>query len=203
MQLLARAGHDTKIYFMFRIWLPIYCLLSIMCDPVYAIDMVGEAGLHFGGDTIVTVNNEDGSSDSLRAGEELSVAIGAAFQLSEAIEAVVSFGMKKEVVYPDDGAIIFTRFPLNTLLLYMSDKWCMGGGLTYHMNPVYKVDRESNEQTIEFSNALGLLFDVRYFVFEKVYIASRYTHIEYEMENDPARRSYSGNSLGVLVGLQL
>ena len=171
--------------------------------PARAADMIAEGGLHFGGDTIVTVNHEDGSSDSLRAGEELSVAIGVAFQLSEAIETVVSFGMKKEVVYPDDGTIIFTRFPLNTLLLYISDKWRMGGGLTYHMNPVYKLDRETNRQTMEFSNALGLLFDVRYFVFEKVYIASRYTHIEYEVENDPTRRSYSGNSLGVLVGVQL
>jgi len=167
-----------------------------------AADFLAEGGLHFGGDTITTVNKADGRSDSLKAGEELSLAMGIVFQSPPSFETIVSFGIKKEVVYPDDGAIIFTRYPLNALLLYRADKWRAGGGLTYHLNPVYKVDRESEQTIMEFNNALGLLFDVRYFVFEKVYLAGRYTHIDYVVTNEPAGRSYSGSSLGVLVGIQ-
>lgn len=188
---------------MIKAGLTALVLFILFTLPVQALDLVAEAGLHFGGDTMVTVHNEDGSSDSLKAGEELSLAAGVAFQLSDSIAAVVSFGMKKEVVYPDDGAIIFTRYPLNALLLYTSNKWRLGGGLTYHMNPVYKVDTETHQETMEFSNAPGLLLDVRYFVFEEVYIASRYTWIEYEVENDPAGRRYDGNSIGILVGVAL
>lgn len=188
---------------MLKIGLAALGCFVLFSPSVQAADLVAEAGLHFGGDTMVTVNNEDGSSDSLKAGEELSVAAGVAFQLSDSIAAVVSFGMKKEVVYPDDGAIIFTRYPLNALLLYKADKWRMGGGLTYHMNPVYKVDTETRQETMEFSNASGLLLDVRYFVFEEVYIASRYTWVEYEVKNDPTGRRYDGSSIGILVGVAL
>lgn len=188
---------------MLKIGLAVLGCFVLFSLSVRAADLVAEAGLHFGGDTMVTVHNEDGSSDSLKAGEELSLATGVAFQLSESIETIVTFGMKKEVVYPDDGAIIFTRYPLNALLLYKSDKWRMSGGLTYHLNPVYKVNTETQQEVVEFSNAPGLLLDVRYFVFEKVYIASRYTWIEYKVENDPTGRRYDGSSIGILVGVAL
>ncbi len=167
-----------------------------------ATDFIAEAGLHFGGDTIVTVNTAGGGSDSLKAGEELSVAVGIVSQPDELFEGVLTFGMKKEVVYPDGGAITFTRFPLNGLILYKLDKWRIGGGLTYHFNPLYKLDSETQQETRAFRDALGMLVDVRYFVLDKVYIAGRYTSIKYEMENDPAGRSYSGNSLGMLLAVQ-
>ncbi len=187
---------------MFDLSWRVLAVFFLLAGPVSAIDFIAEGGLHFGGDTMVTVNNADGTSDSLKAGEELSVAAGVAFQASESTEIILTFGMKKEVVYPDEGTIIFTRYPLNGLLLYKADKWRMGGGLTYHMNPVYKVDTQTQQVTMDFSNALGLLADVRYFIFENAYIASRYTWVKYEMEDAPAERSYSGNSLGLLVAVQ-
>ena len=171
-------------------------------QPVFAVDYLAEGGLHFGGDTIVTVNKDNGSSDSLRAGEELSIAFGVISPSSKSFDTVLTFGMKKEVVYPDDGAITFTRYPLNALLLYKMNKLHVGGGLTYHFNPVYKVDTATQQETMSFRNAIGLLVDARYFILDGIYIGSRYTHIDYEVENDPAGRTYSGNSLGFLIAVQ-
>lgn len=180
---------------------PIFCLLVSM--PLCAVDLAGEAGVHFGGDTMVTVTDSDGKTDSLRAGEELSLAAGAAFRIGESMALTATFGMKKEAVFPDDGSITFTRYPFNLLLLYRSGKWRFGGGLTVHMNPVYKADTGTDRRTVEFKNAPGVLLDAHYFVIEDVYVAGRYTWIEYEVENDPAATSYNGSSIGILVGIQL
>lgn len=180
--------------------LSVFMLFSM---PVCAVDFVAEGGLHFGGDTMVTVTTEDGSPDVLKAGEEISLAAGLVFPLSDSIVAAVTFGLKKEVVYPAGGAITFSRYPLNALVLYQFNNWRLGGGLTYHLNPVYKVDTETQQEVVEFSNAPGLLVDVRYFVHEYIYIASRVTWIKYAVENDPTGRRYDGSSLGVLLGIQL
>lgn len=180
----------------------VFCHVLLFSGAVQSAEWIAEGGLHFGGDTIVTVNGSDGSSDSLRAGEELSVAAGGAFSISETMQFMVTFGMKKEVVYPDDGAITFTRFPLDMLLLYPSGRWRYGAGLTAHMNPVYKEDRDSSKQTVEFKNAIGGLLDVRYFFLDELYVAGRITIIRYVIENDPANTGYNGSSLGGLVGFQ-
>ncbi len=170
---------------------------------VCAADFVGEVGIHFGGDTMVTVNNTDGSTDSLKAGEELSLSAGVTFAISDAMDFIMTFGIKKEVVFPDDGAISFTRYPLNLLLLARSGNWHYGGGLTVHMNPIYKVDTDTQKETVDFKNAPGALLDIRYTVFDGVFVAGRYTYIEYEVENDPAGTTFDGSSIGILVGVQL
>lgn len=184
-----------------QLFLAALCLLVSL--PAAAVDVVGEVGAHFGGDTLVTVSQSDGSTDSLRAGEELSLAAGALFGMGQSLELTTTFGMKKAAVFSDNGAISFTRYPFNMLLLYKSAKWRIGGGLTVHMNPLYKVDTDTSKQKVGFKNALGYLFDVHYFLLDEVYIAARYTDIRYEVENDPTNTSYNGSSIGILVGVQL
>ena len=177
-------------------------LLIVSSQTAFAAEVTGEFGLHFGGDTMTNVQTQDGNSDSLKAGEELSLAVGNVFSLGDSMQLALTFGMKKEVVYPADGAITFTRFPLDMLLLNRSGRWRYGGGLTIHMNPVYRVDTDSQQQTVEFENAPGALLDVRYNIFDEIFIAARYTMVRYVVENDPARTGYNGNSLGLLVGAQ-
>ena len=179
----------------------LYLTLALFCQA-RAVDFIAEGGLHFGGDTVVTVTSESGSSDSLKAGEELSLAAGGVFRVTDTVDAVVTFGLKKEVVYPDGGAITFTRYPLNILFLYRDDNLRVGGGLTYHFNPVYKVDTETEQDLVEFSNSPGLLLDIRYFIHEYIYVAGRYTRIEYQTTSEPVEKHYDGSSLGVLLGFQ-
>lgn len=177
-------------------------LLIFSIQPVIAMELTGEFGLHFGGDTMTNVQTQDGSSDTLKAGEELSLAAGGVFGLGDSTRLSITFGMKKEVVYPADGAITFTRFPLDVLLLTRAGQWLYGGGLTVHMNPVYRVDTDSKKQTVDFNNAPGALLDVRYSLFDEVFVAVRYTMIRYVVENDPARTGYNGNSLGLVAVVQ-
>ncbi len=76
-----------------------------------------------------------------------------------------------------------------------------GLGITYHLNPLYREETSTVNQTIGFEDAMGYLLELRYTVFDKVYISSRYTRVDYEIEEDPANTSYDGSSIGLLVGI--
>ncbi|MDH5445410.1 MAG: hypothetical protein OEY52_07620 [Gammaproteobacteria bacterium] len=177
--------------------------MMVFALPAYAVDFVAEIGAHTGGDTMVKSNTADGSIENLRAGEGFSVAAGFGFAMGKSTDLLLTFGMKQEVIYPANGRISFVRYPIDLLFMFKSDKWAYGFGVTAHMNPLYKEETETSKQTVDFDNATGYLLDVRYVVFEDVFVSGRYTSIEYEVEDDLSNTTVQGNSIGILVGIKL
>lgn len=180
----------------------LFITINLFASSVKAADMLLEMGLHYGGDTIITVDENDGSRESLKAGEGFSIAAGMGFDINPDMQFNLSFGVKREVVYPAEGTITFVRYPLDMLFMQKKGNWRYGGGITAHMNPVYKSESLAGDETVEFKNAYGLLFDVRYFILQEIFVAGRVTWIKYKLENDPTNTSYDGSSIGVLAGFR-
>ena len=181
--------------------------LFLINPVVYAEDDSGstkfvlEAGLHAGGDKLATVYFTDGSSKTINAGDGLSLSLGAKLGLSETMSAVITYGIKEDKVSASDGDISFTRNPLDALLLFKSDKWQYGAGLTYHTGVKFKVATAYTNYTVDFKSALGAILDARYFFSDSAYVGGRYTIINYETET--TGKSFSGNSIGVVVGIYI
>lgn len=166
---------------------------------VSAADLVLEAGLHSGGDTLATAQFIDGSTESIKAGGFVSVAIGANFAINEELESQVTFGYKFDSVDAENGDIEFSRFPINALVLYKLDEWRLGGGLTYHLDPSLEVSGAGAgfASNTDYDDALGFLLDARYFFAQRAYVGARLTFIEYESQ---AGATFDGNSVGVVIG---
>ena len=172
-----------------------------------AADFVLDGGLHFGGDTLAIVyKNQSGNQQEIKAGQLVSVAVGARFDVSESLEMPVTFGIKFDAASFDDYYgnkvdVTFIRYPVNALLLYKAEKWRLGGGLTYHLNPEFKVKGGYYDYSKKFKDALGYLLEVRYFFSDNAYVGSRYTHIEYEVKS--SSQTVDGTSVGVVLGANL
>lgn len=97
---------------------------------------VAKLGADFGGDTLVTVTFTDGSSETVKAHEGLSMGAGVSF-LNEAksfeVEATIAY--KFNMVNATNGDVTWSRFPLDVVAFYRVSRARIGGGLTYHMSP--------------------------------------------------------------------
>ena len=171
----------------------------IYSGSVFAADLVLEAGLHSGGDTLATVQFVDGDTQSIKAGGLISLAIGANFEINEDFESQVTFGYKFDSVDAANGDVEFSRFPINAILLYKSGEWRLGGGLTYHLDPSLDVSGAASgyASNTDYDDALGFLLDARYFFGQRAYIGGRLTFIDYESQ---AGTTFDGNSVGVVIG---
>ena len=182
------------------------CSLFLFSCSSYADNFVIDGGLHFGGDRLVTIYNDNGTSQDVKAGQLLSVAGGYIFELSESMDMSVTFGLKVDsarINNGDDGKVSFTRYPLNVLLFHRTEAWRFGAGLTYHLNPELKIETSYYSDTYEFEDALGMLAEVRYYFTDRAFVGGRYTKIEYELNDGPYNYKFDGSSTGIVLGINI
>lgn len=157
-----------------------------------------EAGAHGGGDTLAYTTDGE---DSIEAGSGLSLGFGVRFNISDELETVVTYGAKVDALSTPSANVTFSRNLLNALVLFKSNDWHYGAGLTYHYGVEYEVESFGGIGTVEFKNALGFIADFRYFFSEGGYVGGRYTNIEYEVE--ATGQTFDGSSIGIVVGVYL
>lgn len=178
------------------------CSLILVSARSHAAGVYIEGGVHLGGDTLIEVLFTDGSTEKIRAGQLVSLAIGWHMAITETMNARVSLGYKEDSVSAQNGDITFSRVPLNFLLFTQNGSWMLGGGVTYHQSPKLNADAASIGLlgTAKLDNALGFVLAADYNtkgIFDRDwYIGGRLTVIDYEA----AGESISGNSIGVVVG---
>ena len=178
----------------------IFLLLSTVTK---AADLLAEIGYHTGGDTLASGISANNGTETLDGGDGFSIAAGYDLIMGDSTELFITLGMKKDVVYPDDGTLSFVRYPVDMLLSFGSGRLKYGLGATYHLNPLYKKESLATNQTIKFKHAMGYMFDIRYIVFDRVFVSGRYTKIEYEIDGSTSNSAYDGSSIGLLVGINL
>jgi hypothetical protein len=159
-----------------------------------------KAGIDLGGDRIVDVGFTDGSRDSIKANEGFYFGGGASI-VNDAgtIEVELSLSYKTAAVTGDNGDVDFGRFPLEALVFYRLEKFRLGGGLTYHVDPKLDGSGILSSVNLDFDNALGLVVQGDYRFGEHVTLGLRYTSIKYEA-SAPFTATYKGNGLGVSFG---
>ncbi len=176
--------------------------LILLSARSYAAGVYFEGGVHLGGDTLVEVAFTDGSTEKIKAGQLLSLAIGWHMAVTETMNARVSLGYKEDSISAQNGDVTFSRVPLDFLLFTQNGSWMLGGGVTYHQSPKFNADAASIGLlgTAKLDNALGFVlaadYDTHGMFDHSWYIGGRITIIDYENQFG----SVSGNSIGVVVG---
>ena len=144
-------------------------------------------GFAVGGDTLVDVSFDDGSSESVTAGG--GVLVGASIEKNLNLEtsypifAEFAFNYQTESVDADNGSVSFTRFPIDALLSTKIDKFSVGAGLTYHLSPTLEGDGFLNVD-INYDDAIGTILNATYHMTNDgvhgILWGLRFTQIDYQ-----------------------
>lgn len=153
--------------------------------------LVGGA-IEFGGDEVAEVYFTNGDTQSVNAGQGISIAVGGELQLPKAEQLLLraTVGYKYVTTQADNAHIRLTRVPLNfTANWLIAEKVRIGAGLSVHTAINFKADGIG--QDFSFDNALGPVFEVAYRG-----IGISYTIMKYVDQSDI---SYSANAFGITL----
>lgn len=160
-------------------------------------------GLGYGGDRLASVNYMDGSSQSIHAGDGISINAGITLPQSDRIDVQYTIGYETSSAIATSGELTFVRMPLEAVALYRTDwDWRLGGGLRY---PIQAKTIGSSSLTQSFTPALGLVLEAQYLfsagmgektqsVFSIRYIKDKYT-------GDNDQTTYRGDHFTLSYGL--
>jgi hypothetical protein len=152
--------------------------------------LIGGA-LEFGGDDIAEIYFTNGDTQSVRAGQGGSLAIGGQLEFPKAEKLLLraTVGIKYVTTQADNAHIRLTRIPLIVTANWMiTDKLRCGAGLASHQN--IKFNADGIMDNISFGSANGPIFEIAYHG-----IGLSYTAMTYK---DSDNVSYSANSIGII-----
>jgi len=178
-------------------------------SAAHAADIRGVfvAGFDTGGDKLLTVTFDNGESDSIRANQGLYAGGGISVLTdSKDIEFQGTLAIKYDGVSASNGSATFTRLPLDALVFYRWEKFRLGAGLTYVMNPKVKTSGlppapglPSQDLNVTLDNAVGGLVQAD-FLLGRVAIGLRYTALDYKFQGNTIKASGAGLSFGFTFG---
>jgi hypothetical protein len=146
--------------------------------------------IEYGGDEIAEILFTNGDTQSVKAGQGASVAVGAQLQIPKAEKLLIraTVGYKYATTAADNAHIRITRVPVHlTANCMITEKIRIGAGLAMHKNIRFESDGIGDDN--KFNNASGAIFEIAYRGIGLIYTAMKYT--------DQASISYSANSIGV------
>jgi hypothetical protein len=164
--------------------------LSCAADRQEGFGFVMEADLEYGGDAIATVNFTDGSDQDIKAGQGVSVAMGAHYRSSAESPFSVrgTLGYKYTATAASNADINLGRVVFEVLGNYAWDNnWWVGAGVTRHSN--IKLHGDGFGPNAAFDDATGPTVEVGW-----RWIALSYTQIEY---TDEFGSDWDASSLGL------
>ncbi|HEX6928317.1 MAG TPA: hypothetical protein VF267_03635 [Gammaproteobacteria bacterium] len=150
-------------------------------------------GVAGGGDDLADISFDDGSSQTLKAGNGVAYYVGflKTFE-NQALALQGTVGYLVDETTAVNSRARMSRYPVDLILFYRNGKHRFGGGLTHHLSPSLDLDNLGGR--IDFENATGFLLEYGYWIF-----SVRYTGIDYTV--DGSGGSIDGSSLGVHLTL--
>ncbi len=211
-----------------RIGAVIGVVFALTATPCSALDWSTfvSFGFTWGGDSVGkaqtssqtgTTGTQSTTTHNARAGQFMLMSTGATFAVPglEDWDAQASAGYWFDTVSGNGGEIRFRRFPIELVAAKTIDnKWRVGGGLSYHAG-VERVCTQTTcaSRSAKFDNALGVVIEGDWLLggrvtqgisdqrpTTKLWVGSRITLINYKSPA-PESRSYSGNNIGFILGL--
>lgn len=165
------------------------------------VQAVLSIGLTFGGDKLkeLTVDTffDGEETENIKAGESVYFAGGASFKY-HSFETQLTIGYYIDGIFGDNGETSFVRYPLELLTFWSFEKLRLGGGAALHLNPKFEFDIDNDflpKETVRFDDATGFVFQVDYAFARQFRIGVRFTDIDYETSDLPAK--VEGNSIGL------
>jgi hypothetical protein len=171
---------------------------------------IGEAGVavgadfNAGADTLATLRFTDGSTQEIKAGNGLLLALGGGALFFEGqphrLEAVLDVGVKFSTMRPSQNAdLSFVRIPVEVLAFYRNDDahFRVGaGGAWYPYSSLSGSGAASNLQ-LDFKPGLAGIVQAD-FVWGRGYLGLRYTHLDYTVSGSDV--TVAAHSIGVTLG---
>lgn len=157
-------------------------------DP--PVRLLIRGALELGGDKITEVYFTNGNTQSVRAGQGGSIAVGAQVQVpgAERLLFHASVGIKYVTTEADNAHIRLTRVPVLLTANWMAAKRLrLGTGLAMHRGIRFKADGIGED--LKFHGASGPVFEIAYSG-----IGLSYTAMQYKDEFD---NKYSANAIGI------
>ncbi|NEU06999.1 hypothetical protein GZH53_01630 [Flavihumibacter sp. R14] len=152
----------------------------------FLISVAGE----FGGDKIAVTHFTDGQTQSMPAGQGVSIAVGGQYQIPKAEKFLLrgTVGFKYITTMASNANIRLTRVPVIFSANYMAAKKLrLSAGLTSHQGIQFNADGLGEDA--KFKSAAGPIFEIAYHGIGLTYTAMTY--------KDSQNASYSANSIGV------
>ncbi|MFL6551557.1 MAG: hypothetical protein ACJ8OJ_22915 [Povalibacter sp.] len=166
--------------------------LSHAADRHQGLGFVFEADLEYGGDDIASVNFTDGSSQDIKAGQGISLAMGAHYRSSADSPFSVrgTVGYKYVTTAATNADISISRTVFEVLGNYAWDNgWWVGAGITRHNN--IKFDGDGFGPNVRFDDATGPTVELGW-----RWIALSYTQLDY---TDELGYEWDASSLGITL----
>jgi hypothetical protein len=152
------------------------------------------AGIATGGDTIATAELSDGTTEKIKAGQGIHLALGVWREITPAVVVQGTWGYFVDDTSASDSNMRFSRYPLDLLVYYRPQHFYIGGGFTRHGSPTF--DGDGFLPNIEFKDATGTVFDIGYRWF-----GLRFTQITYkgEVEGFGIPVEYDGDGVELMI----
>jgi hypothetical protein len=171
---------------------------------------VGEVGaavgtdFNAGADTLATLRFSDGSTQDIKGGNGLVLALGGGAIFFEGqphrLETVLDVGVKFSTMQPAQNAdLSFVRIPVELLAFYRNDDAHFrvgGGGAWYPYSSLSGSGAASNLQ-VDFKPGLAGIVQAD-FLWGRGYVGLRYTHLTYTVSGSDVTPAAS--SIGVTLG---
>ena len=162
------------------------------------VELVGSIGLTTGGDELATLEFVDGDDADIKAGGLISFAGGLGYQLpASPLYLQGTVGYHFDSVNAENADATFSRIPLELLAFYKADKFRIGGGLSYQLNPELELELDGVlNETFRFDDAAGLVLQADFLATPKVGFGLRAVFVEYEADENGSE-TIDGNQFGL------
>lgn len=150
----------------------------------YGMHFTAGVGLTFGGDSLSSVQFDNGDIANVNAGDAYHFYAGGLFHFYDSPIALrMTLGYLSGQASGWNGGATFDRTTFEVIpLFYLPHYSRLGVGFTHHMSPRLE-DSYYGGGTADFKNANGLVFEYGYNVFYHSWIDLRYVNITYKAEN--------------------
>lgn len=157
-------------------------LLMISCMPLAhaAEDELGfvfEADLEFGGDELATFSFEDGSTQDIKTGQGVTLALGGHYRRANSPFSLRgTVGYKYVTTKASNADVNIGRTVIEVVGNYLWDNgWWIGGGITLHSS--IEFDADGFGPDLRFDDAIGPTIEAGW-----RWIALTYTKLDYKDE---------------------
>jgi len=154
------------------------------------LGFVISGALEFGGDKVATVVYTDGSTQSVNAGQGVSLSIGGHYRFSSLpIDIMATAGYKYVTTKASNANIYISRVvPALQVSYWFTDSWWAGVGPTWHTNNEFRGGQFV--QNLKFDSAMGETVQGGW-----RWVALSYTNMKYK---DQFGNKYDASNFGVV-----
>lgn len=158
-------------------------------------------------------NLTDGPGGALGAGDGTSLHLGFNRMIPFAgayLSIQSAVGYRSNSVDIQGGHASMTLYPVDVLFFYSQPWFRVGGGLTYHVLPIFDVDVSRTNEDERFDNALGFVVAAE-LNYRWLFLGLRYTKIKYEptdglfedSRTNTSTKSIDGSHMGIYIGFHI